>query len=327
MFFKLLAFYISSNTLSSIYWALDHSDLDTMMQQSQDVLAWFDNMQNPIPTWYLKDFYIQYIDGIPFKLKDPYDFSFMRKYGKVFKVFDNQDSGNICFGTMHGSNKYLVKYAGAPTERACIDTAKTIVNLKQSVKLYKDLAHPTLVRYIHSEEIGGGFAMIFEWVDGECPHPLYPVSCKKFIQLPMEKRIAIFEDIMGFHVHVAAQNYIAIDFYTGSILYDFERGKTIICDIDFYTKAPYSNQMGRLWGSTRFMSPEEFTLDAAIDEITNVYTMGATAFALFCDSDRAFEKWPLSSKLYNVVKRAVNDDRKERQQSIRQLIKEWEAAK
>lgn len=56
-FWKLLAFYIASNTLSSIYWAVPfgQSDLDTMMKQSQDVLAWFANMRNPISTWYLKD--------------------------------------------------------------------------------------------------------------------------------------------------------------------------------------------------------------------------------------------------------------------------------
>lgn len=56
-FFKLLAFYIASNTLSSIYWAVPFgtSDLDTMMQQAQDVLMWFANMQNPVPTWYLKE--------------------------------------------------------------------------------------------------------------------------------------------------------------------------------------------------------------------------------------------------------------------------------
>ena len=56
-FFKLLAFYIASNTLSSIYWVVPfgQSDLDTMMQQSQDVLGWFDNMKNPVPTWYKKN--------------------------------------------------------------------------------------------------------------------------------------------------------------------------------------------------------------------------------------------------------------------------------
>jgi len=54
-FFKLLAFYIASNTLSAIYWAIPfgQSEIDTMLQQSQDVLHWYDNMRNPIPTWYL----------------------------------------------------------------------------------------------------------------------------------------------------------------------------------------------------------------------------------------------------------------------------------
>ena len=56
-FFRLLAFYIASNTLSSIYWAIPfgQKEIDTMMKQSQDVLSWFDNMQNTVPTWYLKD--------------------------------------------------------------------------------------------------------------------------------------------------------------------------------------------------------------------------------------------------------------------------------
>lgn len=54
LFFRLLAFYIASNTLSSIYWAVPFgpSDLNTMMKQSQDVLCWFDQMRNPVPTWY-----------------------------------------------------------------------------------------------------------------------------------------------------------------------------------------------------------------------------------------------------------------------------------
>lgn len=53
-FFKLLALYIASNTLSSIYWAIPfgQDQVDIMMTQSQNVLAWFDNMQNPLPTWY-----------------------------------------------------------------------------------------------------------------------------------------------------------------------------------------------------------------------------------------------------------------------------------
>lgn len=58
-FFKLLAFYISSNMLASVPWAIPFGqlDIDIMMKQAQDVLDWCDNMNNPVPTWYLKDFY------------------------------------------------------------------------------------------------------------------------------------------------------------------------------------------------------------------------------------------------------------------------------
>ena len=40
-----------------------------------------------------------------------------------------------------------------------------------------------------------------------------------------------------------------------------------------YILKPYINKMGRLWGSSRFMSPEEFELNAMIDERTNVFNM------------------------------------------------------
>ena len=192
-------------------------------------------------------FAIQYIDGVPFKLKAPFDFSFLRKYGEVFKVFDNQDSGNICFGIADGASRSFVKFAGAPTVRASLSAEEVIAYLKRTVPIYKDLAHPTLVRYVNSEEIGGGFAVIFDWVDAECPQKMYPLSHEKFMRLSMEKRVGIFGDILGFHAHVAAKNYVAIDFYDGSILYDFGNEKTIVCDIDYYAKAPYTNRMGRLY--------------------------------------------------------------------------------
>lgn len=327
-FFKLLAFYIASNTLSSIYWAIPFGqrEIDTMMRQSQDVLAWFNNMQNPIPAWYLQDFYIQYIDGVPYRLKAPFDFSFISKYGRVFKVFDDQDSGNICFGIQSGENKYFIKFAGAPTVRAGVSVDEAISNLKNVMSIYQDLTHPNLIKYINAEEIGGGFAVIYEWADGDCMGRMYPLSRKKFMQMPMDEKLQVFSDILAFHAHVVSCGYVAIDFYDGSIMYDFNRKKTIICDIDFYAKKPYINQRGRMWGSSRFMSPEEFKLGANIDEVTNVYLMGKTAFAMFSDSNYSEEVWPLNKKLYNVVQKAISNDRKERQQTINQFIIEWKTA-
>ena len=38
----------------------------------ENILRWFENMQNPVPTWYLKDFHVQWIDDIPYKLLEPF---------------------------------------------------------------------------------------------------------------------------------------------------------------------------------------------------------------------------------------------------------------
>ena len=328
-FFKLLAFYIASNTLA-VYWAIPfgQAEIDIAMKQTQDVLAWFDNMSNPVPTWYLKDFYVQWIDGIPYKVKAPFDFSFLDKYGKVFKVFDDQDSGNICFGMENDDGKRFVKFAGAPTERSNVSPQKAIDRMASTVQIYKDLAHPILANLIDTETDGGGHTMIFEWFDADCMGRQYPHSREKFLQMGNEIRLQAFDDILSFHIHVAKQGYVAIDFYDGCIMYDFGERRTIICDIELYAKAPFINDMGRMYGSSRFMSPEEFQVGATLDEITNVYTMGATAFEFFGDNrDRSIERWTLSKALFDVAKKATNDERDNRQQSIGQFVAEWKTAK
>jgi len=53
-FWRLLALYISSNTLSSLPWAIEfgRDETDTMLNQAKDVLSWYDGMKNSIPSWY-----------------------------------------------------------------------------------------------------------------------------------------------------------------------------------------------------------------------------------------------------------------------------------
>ena len=84
--------------------------------------------------------------------------------------------------------------------------------------------------------------------------------------------------------------------------------------------------MERLWGGSRFQAPEEFCKGAVIDEITNVYTLGATAFALFGRYERTREAWELSEELFEVAVKAVSAERSLRQQSIAQFREEWEMA-
>ena len=329
-FWKLLAYYQAASAITSIAWAKYHApeELSRVMQMNREVLTWYDGFKRVVPSWYLKDFYVQWIDGIPYKLKAPFDFSFISKYGKVFKVFDGQDSGNICFGIKNKDKRYFIKFAGAPTDEYTGTVESAIERLRAAVSPYKDLAHPNLIHFIKAEEIGDGFAVTFEWVDGICAHPMYPSDYRKFRQLPLDIRLQIYEDILEFHAFVASQGYMAVDFYDGSIMWDVSNMRTIICDIDFYTKAKvYGSEF--LWGHMQSASPEERTDGAIIDEISNVYNMGETAFTLFIGrkSDRSREAWPLSDSLYDVVKKAVSDERNKRQQSIAQFIEEWRETK
>ncbi len=53
-FWRLLALYISSNTLSSLPWGIPFGaeQIAVFQKQAQDILRWYDNMQNVIPSWY-----------------------------------------------------------------------------------------------------------------------------------------------------------------------------------------------------------------------------------------------------------------------------------
>ncbi len=268
--------------------------------------------------------YMQYIDGLPFRLKAPFDFGFLCEYGRVFKVLDDQDSGNICFGTEKDGQRFFVKFAGAPTARGIGSPADAIERLKCAASVYSELRHENLIELIETREIGGGFAVLFKWADGDCMGRMYPDAHRRFMALPIEAKLRVFGDILRFLEYVASQNYVAIDFYDGSIMYDFERGKTTVCDIDLFRKQPCINDMGRMWGSSRFQSPEEYRLGAVIDEITNVYTVGAFAFALFADYNRTPDHWQLSKGLFAVAAKAVSENRSDRQQSIRQFREEWD---
>ena len=267
---------------------------------------------------------IESIANTSIRLKEPFDFSFIYQYGTVFKVVENKyGSGNICFGIENGNKKYFVKFAGAPKEKYESGTTEQAIEwLKEAKQVYQDLAHECLIKLIASENAGGGYLNIFEWTDAECIGYPSPPTRQRFLSLPVEAKLQAFDTILDFHAHVADKNYVAIDFYADQILYDFINNKTIICDVDFYQKSPYYGTKGT-WGSSNFVSPEECVPCSRIDEITMVYTMGATAFSIFSDYDRSLEKWTLDDPLFQVAKKAVNDDRNMRQQSILQFMKEW----
>ncbi|EMA6342998.1 serine/threonine protein kinase [Bacillus cytotoxicus] len=271
-----------------------------------------------------------HLDHVTFQLKEHQDFKWLTKLGKVFAVFDEQDSGNLSFGIEQDGIQSFVKFAGAKPmnyEGKPSDAARC---LKQAVPLYQELKHHHLISLKDHFEVNNGYVAIFEWFHGESLRPklqnqlTLASSFERYKQLPIEKRLTSIDCIFNFHVHVEQRNYVAIDFYDGSILYDFKTNTTKICDIDLYAQKPYVNFMGRMWGSSRFMSPEEFELGAQIDEKTNVFNMGAMAFSLLGGGlNRSFAKWEAGKPLYDVACYAVESDRNKRYTSVKAFYEAW----
>ncbi|RKN75785.1 serine/threonine-protein kinase [Paenibacillus ginsengarvi] len=263
------------------------------------------------------------IDGVSFELKEDFDFDFLSSYGNVFAVFDKQDSGYICFGVQNENRKLFLKVAGASTMRSHVSQEEAIARLKSTVPIYEDLAHPSLLPIIEHKEINAGFVTVFEWFEGECMGKQYEAHAK-FADLPIGEKEKLYREIVRFHVHVHKCGYIAIDFYDGCMMYNFDTKQTRLCDVELYSKMPVINTMGRMWGSSRFMSPEEFQLGAHIDERSNVYTMGATAFQLFGGgTDRSFDQWKAGAELYAFALKAVSKEKEDRYPTIEEYFSDF----
>ncbi len=279
------------------------------------------------------------LDKVSFHLKQVQDFSWLKRIGNVFCVFDQQDSGNISFGVENGDSRYFVKYAGAQTTEynGCTQDAINILN--NAIHVYEDLRHANVVNFIKKIDTHDGVAAVFDWFDGECMwahwtfdewdryrHPASPYY--KYKRLNMETRLKSINTIFQFLLFVEQQNYVAVDFYDGSIMYDFNTDTTKICDIDFFRKKPTVNDLGGFfWGPRRFKSPEEYILGAPIDSVTNVHAMGILLFGLIGgEYDRSYKTWEGTKEMYQITRKATFGERELRFQSIKEMYEEWDKA-
>jgi serine/threonine protein kinase len=280
------------------------------------------------------------LDDVIFSLQEPHDFQWLRSLGHAFCVFAEQDSGNICFGLQQEGKKKFVKYAGCRPNDFSGNPDDAVERLITAIPLYTALQHPNLIKIIDYFPVGNGYAAVYDWFDGECLHShwSFPPPAKyehpdspfyRYKQLPIEKRLKSLNVILSFHEHVESKGYVAVDFYDGSILYDFANDITMICDIDFFRLSPTVNDIGEnFWGARRSKSPEEFVLGATIDARTNVFTLGAIAFGLLGgEMDHSFSKWDAGRQLYEVALCAVSEDREKRYPNVRTFKAAWDNAK
>lgn len=195
--------------------------------------------------------------------------------------------------------------------------------------------------------------VVFEWASGECLFDHWNFEKyqrdttikspkERFKELPVNRKWKAIEVLFSFLQDVNQKGYVAVDFYDGSIMYDFLTDTTTICDIDFFKKAPVINDKGNEWfGTKRLKAPEEYKQGCAIDEQTNIFTLGALIFEFFGQfSDKEIHQrycnnqfvpcslanWKLSEESYRVAAKAVSFNKCERYLTFAEFFNEWKEA-
>ncbi len=259
---------------------------------------------------------------------------YLQNSGQIFAVFNTQDSGNISYGVQVANTRYFVKTAGDPANpKPYLSHPQRVTLLRNAVQLAQSTDHPALCRLYQVIESPHGPLLVYEWIDGELigtpsarrADPDSPYQ--RFRVLPVAGILPALDLIFDLHAYLAEKGWIASDFYDGCLLYDFSQQTLRIMDLDTYHQWSFTNTMGRMFGSSRFMAPEEFQLGTRIDQRTTVFTMGRTA-ALFL-SDGTLERAPFrgSDALYTVIHQACQEDRAQRFATMKDFYKAWRQAR
>ena len=261
---------------------------------------------------------------------------YLNAVGRVFAVFDErtQDSGNISYGVQTPQGRYFVKTAGNSDDpNPFLSHSERVSLLRNATRLWRSCNHRTLPPLHRVIESPTGPLLVYQWVDGELIRVDAAIrndprsTFQRFRRLPSQEIIRALDLIYELHHQLAQLGWIAVDFYDGCLIYNFDHQDLHIVDLDNYCEGPFINKMGRMFGSSRFMAPEEFERGAYIDERTNVFTMGRTAAVLLSDGTLDRSPFRGSDALYEVVRHACHDDRAKRYDSVATFFAAWEDAR
>jgi serine/threonine-protein kinase len=268
----------------------------------------------------------------PFEARDDLTpAEYLAGIGQVFMTFDarTQDSGNVSFGVEAAGRRWFVKSAGDPANAAFLDHPARVQLLRNAKRLAASVSHPALPR-LHGEVASAwGPMLIYDWASGDllggpAERRADPNSAhQRFRHRPPEELTAALDVVLDVHVTLCAAGWVACDFYDGAMIYDFAAHRMWLIDLDTYHRGPFINDMGRMFGSTRFMAPEEFERGAMIDERTTVFTLGRTISVFMGDGSlepAAFRGTPAQRA---AMTRACHPDPASRFSSVAQLAKAW----
>lgn len=262
------------------------------------------------------------VDEVP--AVEPY----LGRVGEVFQAFREQDSGCVSYGVrlLDGGRWFLKE---AVTERGRH-------SLERGWAFHRSVRHRAIVPQVHRIALeDGGWAVVMPWREGEA---LYPAgtggdrdrtgqnsAMARFRALPVDAVLRAFDRVLDAHLAVEAAGQVAVDFYDGALLYDFERDAAHLIDLDEYRPGPFVVEEERLPGSRRFMAPEEWVRGAVIDTRTTVFTLGRAARLLMDagDEERAWRGTPAQQA---VIVRATRTDPGDRFENVHRFAEAWQEA-
>jgi serine/threonine-protein kinase len=257
----------------------------------------------------------------------------LRQAGTIFATFDSrtQDSGNVSWGVEASGRRWFVKTAGDPADVApLLRHQERVALLENAQALARSVTHPALVPLHGTASSAWGPMLVYDWAPGELVHAPAaqrgdPKSVfRRFRALPVSELEAAIDTILDAHRALCAKGWIACDFYDGGIIYDFESRRLRLVDLDMYHLGPFTNEIGRMFGSTRFMAPEEFERGALIDERTTVFTLGRAMSEFLGDGTLDRAAFRGSESQYRAMLTACAPDRRARYQSVAELAEAWQ---
>lgn len=202
--------------------------------------------------------------------------TYLDQLGTIFTRFDNQDSGNVAYGVQTAAARYFVKTAGDPAApNPFLDFDARAALLRNAIQLAHSVDHPALPTLHAVIESPAGPLLVYDWRDGDLLHD--PAVRERFQALPTEEIRSALDTLYDLHAALDASGWVEGDFYDGSLLYDFTTRRLTVMDLDSYHRGPHHNTMGRMFGSSRFMAPEEHVLGAPVDTRTTAYVMARAA--------------------------------------------------
>ncbi len=250
--------------------------------------------------------------------------------GEVFVTIAGHDSGCTSYGVAgpDGTRRFVKVAFGSDRwqlERAILFHDK--VSAPHVLPMEDSLALQDSARR------GPGVGVVYPFLDstilndatqpGAKHHDDPGSALQRFIDEPTERILGVIDAIVDAHLAIAEQGFVAVDFYDGCLMYDFDSGDVQLVDLDLYIEGPYTLTADRQFGSTRFMAPEEFCRGAVIDQQTTVFTLGRTAMVLLGpDAHRR-----LGLELSDAVDRATQPRAADRWPDVASFAAAWRAGR